>query len=120
MQQELCGQANGHKKVSYRTRAAAEKKRRQGHDVALHVYGPCRHCGGYHLTSEPQRTAPPKAPSLARLRRHLDAVTQQIAAQQRRLDAAEKQLAAEQEKAEQKTAGQPKQRMPRNYERSKS
>jgi hypothetical protein len=103
--QQLCGIENGKHKVIYKTRAAAEKKRRQSGQESLFIYlctfGDRNH---YHLTHEAPRHKGERAPSAKTLRNHLEALGRNIRAQQRRLEASENRLRAEQEKARQREA----------------
>ncbi len=85
---ELC--SNGTKsKYRYRTRAQAEKKAKAARGIHLHVYE-CRHCGGWHLTSQEQLYKGVAPPSAAKLRRKLAEAANQIRATEKRLTVAEK------------------------------
>jgi arylsulfatase A-like enzyme len=101
--QQLCGIENGKHKVSYRSRAAAEKKRRQSGQESLHVYlCPFGDRNHWHLSHEAPLWKGEQPPSAKTLRRHIEAIGRNIRAQQRRLEQAEKQREAEQEKARRK------------------
>ena len=98
VKQVICENLKLGGKISYRTKAAAEKRRRQSREP-LWVYR-CPHGDHFHLTSKPRYTKPEPAPSLRKLRAHLEAIGRTIAAQTRRLAASEKRLAEELARAE--------------------
>jgi hypothetical protein len=95
-EQEYCVNGWGKGKVIYRTKAQAEKTaRRTKSGLALHTYS-CRHCGGWHLTSQPQRNKPETPPlSAGKLRRKLADAAAQIKAAEKRLSTAEREYLAE-------------------------
>jgi hypothetical protein len=97
-EQVICENLKMGGKISYRTKAAAEKKRRQSREP-LWVYE-CPHGDHFHLTSQPRYRKPEPAPSLRKLRAHLEAIGRTIAAQTRRLAVSEKRLAEELARAE--------------------
>lgn len=100
--QELCSNGQGKNKVSYKTRAAAEKAaRRTKSGLALRIYR-CQRCFEFHLTSQEQRHRAEAPPSAAKLRRRLENYGREIEAARRRFDLAEKALAAERAKAEER------------------
>jgi hypothetical protein len=90
--QQLCSNGQGKNKVSYKTRAAAEKAARKTKSgLALRIYR-CPRCFDWHLTSQEQRYKIEAPPSAAKLKRKLETVGREIAAQKRRFDLAEKAL----------------------------
>jgi len=97
-EQVICENLKMGGKISYRTKAAAEKKRRQSREP-LWVYE-CPHGDHFHLTSQPRYRKPEPVPSLRKLRAHLEAIGRTIAAQTRRLAAAEQKLAEESARAD--------------------
>lgn len=101
--QQLCHNLSGGAKVSYRSAAAARKIQKQSSEGGLAIYQ-CRYCSGWHVSSQEQRCKTIAPPSSKTLRRRLEAVGRDIAAQQRKLEQAEKRLAVEQEKARIKAA----------------
>jgi hypothetical protein len=95
----LCSNDWGKSKVSYKSRAAAEKAARKTKSgLALRIYR-CSRCFEFHLTSQEQRYKIEPIPSAAKLRRKLTEYAAQIACAQRRFEAAERKLAAEQVEA---------------------
>jgi len=98
--QRLCfNSTTGSGKVSYRTIAAARKIQKQS-SVGLSIYGPCRFCGEFHVSSEEQRSRVIAPPSAAKLRRKLTEAGRQIAACERSLRKADERLAAERSRIE--------------------
>jgi hypothetical protein len=94
--QQLCRNTrNGTAKVSYRTAAAARKIQKRSGDGGLSVYGPCRYCAGYHVSSQEQRSKIIAPPSAKTLRGILENQAREIAACQRRVRQADERLAAE-------------------------
>ena len=99
--QRLCfNSTNGSAKISYRSVAAARKIQKLSRDGGLSIYGPCRFCAGYHLSSQEQRCKVIAPPSAAKLRRKLTEAGRQIAACERSLRKADERLAAERSRIE--------------------
>jgi len=90
--QRLCfNSTTGSGKVSYRTIAAARKIQKQS-SVGLSIYGPCKFCGFYHLSSEEQRCKVIAPPSAAKLRRIIENAGREIAACEKRVRKADAEL----------------------------
>jgi len=93
MTQKLCPKRDGTVKVSYRSAAAARKALRRCTDGGLSIYGPCRWCSGFHLTSEAQRGKVISPPSLKTLRGLLRNAGREIRAAEKRLAKVEQKKA---------------------------
>jgi hypothetical protein len=99
MGQEICRSHSGREKISYRSRAAAEKTARASHaGIHIRTYQ-CQLCGSWHLTKQESRNKPAPIPSAAKLRRKIMANQSHIESQLRRLREADEQLQREQERA---------------------